>query len=157
MACTSQFRAGKRYSVVSRARDLRESRPRFGRAAIASLKCVMLPSHIAPFIPNLKTLRRRTVGQWGIDFLLWLLCRTRHPFWICPSVNVLLIPAMSVEAERVFSGARRTISWERMKLGEDTIEKVECLKHWKKNGVIRTGSQFNFDRRCGCHKRRLAI
>lgn len=42
---------------------------------------------------------------------------------------------MSAEAERVFSGARRTISWERMQLGEDTVEIIECLKHWKRNKV----------------------
>ena len=45
------------------------------------------------------------------------------------AINVLSIPAMSAEPERVFSGARRIISWERMQLGEDTIEFLECLKH----------------------------
>ena len=43
---------------------------------------------------------------------------------------------MSAEPERVFSGARRTISWERMQLGEDTIEILECLKHWKRSGLV---------------------
>ena len=43
---------------------------------------------------------------------------------------------MSAEPERVFSGARRTISWERMQLGEDTIEMLECLKHWMRSGLI---------------------
>jgi hypothetical protein len=49
--------------------------------------------------------------------------------------NVLSIPAMSAEPERVFSGARRTISWERMRLGQETIEMVECLKHWQRSGL----------------------
>jgi len=35
---------------------------------------------------------------------------------------------MSAEVERVFSGARRTISWERMRLGSERIENNECLK-----------------------------
>ena len=43
---------------------------------------------------------------------------------------------MSDEAERVFSGARRTISWDRSQLSPKTIEAVECLKHWKKNGIL---------------------
>ena len=40
---------------------------------------------------------------------------------------------MSAEAERVFSGARRTISWERASLSARTIERLECLKHWLKS------------------------
>jgi len=51
------------------------------------------------------------------------------------AIDVLSIPAMSAEPERVFSGARRTISWERMQLGEETIEKTECLKSWMRSGL----------------------
>ncbi len=51
------------------------------------------------------------------------------------AINILSIPAMSAEPERVFSGARRTISWERMQLGETTIEILECLKHWMRSGL----------------------
>jgi hypothetical protein len=35
---------------------------------------------------------------------------------------------MSAESERVFSRARRTISWERMQLEHKNIEKIEYLK-----------------------------
>jgi hypothetical protein len=52
------------------------------------------------------------------------------------AIDILSIPAMSDEPERVFSGARRTISWDRASLGVEMIEKVECLKHWKQNGVL---------------------
>ena len=44
-------------------------------------------------------------------------------------IDILLIPVMSDELERVFSGARRMISWERAQLGAETIKKIECLKH----------------------------
>jgi len=44
------------------------------------------------------------------------------------AIDLLSIPSMSAEPERVFSGARRTISWERMRLGSKTIEHNECLK-----------------------------
>jgi hAT family protein len=47
------------------------------------------------------------------------------------------IPAMSDEPERVFSGARRTISWERAQLGAENIERVECLKHWLRSGIVK--------------------
>ncbi len=53
-------------------------------------------------------------------------------------MNVLSILAINTEAERVFSGVRQTISWERMQLGADTIEMLECLKHCnrsKRDGV----------------------
>ena len=40
---------------------------------------------------------------------------------------------MSAEAERVFSGARRTISWDRARLSARTIERLECLKNWLKS------------------------
>lgn len=52
--------------------------------------------------------------------------------------DILSIPAMSDEPERVFSGARRTVSWERAQMGAETLEKVECLKHWKRNGILDT-------------------
>lgn len=37
---------------------------------------------------------------------------------------------MSAESERVFSGARRTITWERHQLGAEVVEQSECLKSW---------------------------
>ena len=53
------------------------------------------------------------------------------------AIDILSISPMSDEPERVFSGARRTISWDRAKLGGENIEKTECLKHWNKNGFTR--------------------
>lgn len=40
------------------------------------------------------------------------------------AIDILSIPAMSAEPERVFSGARRTI-----------IERGECMKNWVKSGI----------------------
>jgi hypothetical protein len=51
------------------------------------------------------------------------------------AIDILSIPAMSADLERVFSGARRTISWERMSLGVDTINMGECLKSWIRSGI----------------------
>ena len=45
------------------------------------------------------------------------------------AIDILSIPAMSDEPERVFSGACYTISWERGQLNPETIEIIECLKH----------------------------
>ena len=51
------------------------------------------------------------------------------------AIDILSISAMSDEPERVFSGTRRTVSWERMQLGPENIEKAECLKNWHKSKI----------------------
>lgn len=56
------------------------------------------------------------------------------------AVDLLSIPSMSAEPERVFSGARRTISWERMRLGSRVIEHTECLKSFQRIRVQRDGN-----------------
>ena len=61
--------------------------------------------------------------------------RGRWPRLSYMAIDVLSIPAMSDEPERIFSGARRTVSWERSQLGPDNLEKVECLKHWKRSSI----------------------
>jgi hypothetical protein len=62
--------------------------------------------------------------------------RQRWPKLSLMAINILSIPPMSDEPERVFSGARRTISWDRGELEPETIEMRECLKHWKKSGIL---------------------
>lgn len=51
------------------------------------------------------------------------------------AIDILSIPAMSAEPERIFSGSRRTISWTRCSLGGDTIEMLECLKSWIRQNI----------------------
>ena len=46
------------------------------------------------------------------------------------AIDIFSISAMSPEAERVFSGAKHTISDERASLHIDTIQALECLKSW---------------------------
>jgi hypothetical protein len=46
------------------------------------------------------------------------------------AIDLLSMPPMSAESERVFSGARRTITWERHSLGCEVVEQSECLKSW---------------------------
>jgi hypothetical protein len=53
------------------------------------------------------------------------------------ALNILSIPAMSDEAERVFLGARHMISWERAQMEPPTIEMVDCIKHWKKSVILK--------------------
>jgi hypothetical protein len=48
------------------------------------------------------------------------------------ALDILLIPAMSADPERLFLGAKITISDRRTRLGIYTIEALECLKSWLK-------------------------
>jgi hypothetical protein len=43
---------------------------------------------------------------------------------------------MSDKPERVFSGARRTITWDKAQLNPDTIEVKELLQDWKRIDIL---------------------
>ena len=43
---------------------------------------------------------------------------------------------MSDKPEWVFSGARRTITWDKAQLNPDTIEVKELLQDWKKTDIL---------------------
>ncbi|KID81807.1 Ribonuclease H-like protein [Metarhizium guizhouense ARSEF 977] len=65
--------------------------------------------------------------------------RLEYPRLHKMALNVLSIAPMSDKAERVFSGTRRTISFDRARLGVETIEMTECIGSWNKNSLIRDG------------------
>jgi hypothetical protein len=54
------------------------------------------------------------------------------------AIDILSIPPMSDEPERVFSGARRIVTWDKGQIELETIEMRECLKHWKRSGILNT-------------------
>jgi hAT family C-terminal dimerisation region len=75
----------------------------------------------------------------GISPITWWTLESQQTLWPRLSVlaiNVLSIPGMSDKPERKFSGARRTISWERAAFNMDTVEMTECLKDWKTSGIL---------------------
>jgi hypothetical protein len=51
------------------------------------------------------------------------------------AIDILSIPSMSAESERVFSGTRRQITPDRARLTAPAIAKAECLKSWIKHGI----------------------
>ena len=51
-------------------------------------------------------------------------------------LDLLCIPAMSAEVERVFSVTKRTITADRNRLHYDTIEQLELLKYWWAHDLI---------------------
>jgi hypothetical protein len=45
------------------------------------------------------------------------------------AINILSIPAISDEPERVFLRIRRTVLWKRAQIKIKNLKKVKCLKH----------------------------
>jgi hypothetical protein len=66
--------------------------------------------------------------------------RSRYPRLSRMAITILSIPPESAEAERVFSGARRTCTWDRLKLSCSSIEMIECVGNWLKQGLIQLSS-----------------
>jgi hypothetical protein len=52
------------------------------------------------------------------------------------TINILSISPISDKPERVFSGARRTVTWDKGQIEAETIELRECLKHWKRSEIL---------------------
>jgi hypothetical protein len=52
------------------------------------------------------------------------------------AIDILLILPINDEPERVFSGARRTVTWDRGQIEAEIIELRECLKHWKRSEIL---------------------
>jgi hypothetical protein len=63
--------------------------------------------------------------------------RSRYPKLSAMAIAILSIPPESAEAERVFSGARRTCAWYRLRLSCSTIELIECVGSWLRQGLIK--------------------
>ncbi len=89
-----------------------------------------------------KKYTRETTIPIQTSTLDWWLIEERRIIWPRLSqmaIDILSIPAISDKPERVFSGARRTISWDRIQLGEANIETTQCLKSWLSSGLISKG------------------
>jgi hypothetical protein len=62
--------------------------------------------------------------------------RSQYPRLSRMAIDLLSIPSESAEPERAFSGARRTASWDRLKMTCQNLEKVECIGNWLREGLI---------------------
>jgi hypothetical protein len=62
--------------------------------------------------------------------------RKRWPRLSYMAIDILSVPGMSDEPERVFSAACRTVSWDEAEMEAEALEKRECLNHWKQTGII---------------------
>ena len=65
----------------------------------------------------------------------WQSHRKTYPQLSVMALDIMAIPAMSAEVERVFSSSKLTITDRRNRLKEDIIEGIECQKSWLKGGT----------------------
>ncbi|KAM5527771.1 transposase-like protein [Fusarium oxysporum f. sp. phaseoli] len=72
--------------------------------------------------------------QWWRDH------RASFPSLSSFALDVFAIPAMASDCERQFSLAKLTLTSQRLSMGADTLEHVQCLKNWVRQGGVRLGS-----------------
>ena len=77
------------------------------------------------------------INEKEYDSLLqyWIQYESRSPQLARFAFEMLSIPAMSTECERVLSSAKLLISDTRNHLGDDIIEASECVKSWMNQGL----------------------
>ncbi|KAJ3454169.1 hypothetical protein MRS44_018063 [Fusarium solani] len=56
--------------------------------------------------------------------------RRRYPRLHRMAINILSIAPSSAEPEQQFSGARRTQSWDRLRLSPENLQRLECMGNW---------------------------
>ena len=66
----------------------------------------------------------------------WDASRTEYPTLSQYVLDTLTIPATATECERTFSSAKKLVTPERNRLGDDVIEASECLKAWFDSDMI---------------------
>jgi hypothetical protein len=81
----------------------------------------------APIMPGIKDARK-----WWLESTQQL----DYPNLSIMALDLLSIPAMSAEPERLFSGAKITITDRRNKLGIKMIQAIESLKSWLGSRVL---------------------
>jgi hypothetical protein len=69
------------------------------------------------------------VSETDVDLLLWWDRSAFHQLRQM-AFDLLSIPAMSAEVERVFSSAKRLVTPERSSLSDESIEVTELLRYW---------------------------
>lgn len=62
--------------------------------------------------------------------------RARYPRLSRMAIEILSIPPESADVERAFSGGRRTLSWDRLSMTVESLERVECVGNWQAEGIV---------------------
>jgi hAT family C-terminal dimerisation region len=66
----------------------------------------------------------------------WRANQLLYPKLAQMAFDLLSIPAMSAECERVFSQAKLALGPQRNKMIEATLNAMQCLKNWSRNDAF---------------------
>jgi hAT family C-terminal dimerisation region len=81
--------------------------------------------------PNQQSGESLTAAQKSVNLCaFWARYEGQYPSLARMAYDVLSVPAMSAECERVFSAAKLLLSDRRARMKEDIIEASECLRAW---------------------------
>ncbi|KID95134.1 transposase, partial [Metarhizium majus ARSEF 297] len=69
---------------------------------------------------------QQTALQWWLEPTQ----QANFPLLSRMAIDVFCIPPMSTEPERIFSGARRQVTWDRSSMSAEMVEACECIKSW---------------------------
>ena len=83
---------------------------------------------------NKSTIKRPL--QWWLDPIQ----RSRYPYLSIMALDILSIPAMSADTERLFSQAKLTLSTQRQNMDARSLEILQCLQNWDRSSLIASNS-----------------
>ena len=72
--------------------------------------------------------------------LEWWLQDTQRKRWPQLSrwaIEILSIPSMSDKPERIFSGGRHTVTWDKTSMTAAVLEQLECGRDWKRGDLLK--------------------
>ena len=73
-----------------------------------------------------------------LQYWLESLQRKRFPNLSLMALDILSIPAMTADTERLFSAAKLTVSSQRHCIDSTTLELLQCLKGWNQSSLVTT-------------------
>lgn len=73
-----------------------------------------------------------TIGEDPLQWWLQPTQKVKYPNLSQMAIDILTIPPMSAEPERIFSGSKLTLTDQRNRLGVELLRAFECMKSWHK-------------------------
>lgn len=73
----------------------------------------------------------------ALEWWLQDIQRKRWPQLSRWAIEILSIPSMSDKPERIFSGGRRTVTWDKTSMTAATLEQLECGRDWKREDLLK--------------------
>jgi len=96
----------------------------------------MNATQLVTTVDELKQYLNESLVYGRINIITWWdEQRGRLPMLTRMAMNTFSILAMSFEPERIFSSTKHIISDERASLKANTVEALECVKHWMQAGI----------------------